>query len=243
MAVTVLALVSHLWDTSGSVSVMVAPYVANPRRTAKKSAVTALRTALQVVDHDIAGGLRAEQPHRLSAPLTSIVSAEADGAAQGLGLATDEILLAALGRTIARTIGAGVITVDVARDGRAVLQPVELTCATEDQLSASDAVWGVHRTLAITPHRRIGHGVLQYFGGRQPVSDIFFNYVGAVTEPPAQAPVSGHALELRVTRRAGLVHLDWWYDARRFDRATIQEFTEQFPFALIELTSEATPPV
>jgi hypothetical protein len=35
--------------------------------------------------------------------------------------------------------------------------------------------------------------------------------------------------------------MDWWYDARRLDAATVEELTEQFPLALIELTSEALP--
>jgi hypothetical protein len=37
------------------------------------------------------------------------------------------------------------------------------------------------------------------------------------------------------------MRVDWWYDSSRFDEATIQELAEQFPFALIELTSEARP--
>jgi hypothetical protein len=37
--------------------------------------------------------------------------------------------------------------------------------------------------------------------------------------------------------------LDWWYDAPSFERHTIQELSEQLPYALIELTSEAAAPV
>ena len=32
--------------------------------------------------------------------------------------------------------------------------------------------------------------------------------------------------------------VDWWYDTRSFDAATVDELAEQFPLALIELTSE-----
>ena len=39
----------------------------------------------------------------------------------------------------------------------------------------------------------------------------------------------------------GLVQLDWWYDTRSFDSYTVEELAEQFPLALIELTSEAMP--
>ena len=38
-------------------------------------------------------------------------------------------------------------------------------------------------------------------------------------------------------------YLDWWYDANRFDRYTIDELIEQFPLALFEMTSDAAAPV
>ena len=41
----------------------------------------------------------------------------------------------------------------------------------------------------------------------------------------------------------GHVHMDWWYDTRRLDRYTVEEMTEQFPLALIDLTSDAVPPI
>ena len=40
-------------------------------------------------------------------------------------------------------------------------------------------------------------------------------------------------------RTDGLVQLDWWYDTRSFEPYTVEELAEQFPLALIELTSEA----
>ncbi len=52
-----------------------------------------------------------------------------------------------------------------------------------------------------------------------------------------------HALELRVRRADGLLHLDWWYDATRFDAYSIEEIAEQFPLALIEITSDAAAPL
>jgi phthiocerol/phenolphthiocerol synthesis type-I polyketide synthase E len=197
-------------------------------------------------------------------------------------VATDEILLAALGRTIARTIGDGVVAVDLAGNGRSVLEPdvdlqrtvgwfttiypVPLTCATVQQASATTMLAAVHRTLAAVPNQGIGHGLLRYVYAptalqlaAQPLSDIFFSYVGTVPElPSGEVPVQfdietampvretlpglGHALQLRVYRTAGLLHLDWWYDSRRLDRSTVEELTEQFPLALIDLTSEAIPP-
>jgi hypothetical protein len=51
------------------------------------------------------------------------------------------------------------------------------------------------------------------------------------------------ALQLSAYRRDGILHLDWWYDNRRFDDYTVAELAEQFPLALIELTSEAVGPL
>ena len=56
-------------------------------------------------------------------------------------------------------------------------------------------------------------------------------------------PGLGYALELRVYRADGLLHLDWWYDSARFDPYTVEELTEQFRFALFEMTSDAAAPV
>ncbi len=55
-------------------------------------------------------------------------------------------------------------------------------------------------------------------------------------------PGLGHALEVRVYRADGDVHVDWWYDTSRFESYTVQELTEQFPLALFEMTSDALPP-
>ena len=52
-------------------------------------------------------------------------------------------------------------------------------------------------------------------------------------------PGLGHALELRVYRTAGLLHLDWWFDTRRLQPADVKTLAEHFPVALTELTQEA----
>ena len=36
-------------------------------------------------------------------------------------------------------------------------------------------------------------------------------------------PGMGHAIELRVYRTSGLLHLDWWFDTRRLEPATVAE--------------------
>ena len=133
---------------------------------------------------------------------------EVDEAQRSLRLATDEILLAALGRTIARTIGDGVVAVDLAGHGRLVLKPdvdlhrtvgwfttiypVPLACTNSENPSAKEMLDGVHRTLDAVPHYGIGHGLLRYVYAptarqlaAQSQPDIFFSYVGTIPELPS----------------------------------------------------------
>ena len=178
----------------------------------------------RVVDHEILEAPRANDLARLSAPFTSTLTGELDGAQWYLGVATEEILLAALGLAIARTIGEGVVAVDVAGHNGSV----PLRCTSAGFATATETLGTVHRALA----ERTSAPKL----AAKPPSDIFFSYLG--TEPARR-----HALELRVYRADDVVQLDWWYDTRSFDRHTVEELAEQLPLALIELTSEAMPPV
>lgn len=174
---------------------------------------------LQVADHDVAG-----RPDlaKLSAPLTPTLTAELDGAAQNLPVPAEAIVLAALGRTIARTIGEGAVAVDLAGRDRAVSLP----CASDRTTSATDMVAAVRRLLAAAPAEQCV--------AVRPPSEICFSFDG-------ETPASEHALELRAYRAGGVMQLDWCYDTHRFEPYTVEEFTEQFPLALIELTSEAIP--
>jgi hypothetical protein len=214
---------------------MVASYVSSPSSGVAYPPDNFAEATLRVVDHDIAHEVtRPEEPARRSAPLTSTLTLELDGAQLVLGLGADEILLAALGRTIARTIGEGLVTVDVAGKGRASAA-VPLSCAAVHHASATEMLAAVHFTFGAVPRHL--HAVLP-----SGPSEILFNYVGAVSEPPLQSR-SGYALELRAYRTAGLLHLDWWYDTRQFDPYTVEELAEQLPLSLVEMTSEAIPPV
>ncbi|HJT91431.1 MAG TPA: polyketide synthase, partial [Mycobacterium sp.] len=135
-----------------------------------------------------------------------------------------------------------------------------------EDASARQLLDDVHDTLKAVPHYGIGYGLLRYMyaptarllGATRP-ADIFFSYVGTIPELPsvssAEAPVQfdhdtampvreaipglGHAIELRVYRSAGALHLDWWYDTRRVAAATAQSVAENFSIALIELIREA----
>ncbi|MBE1546187.1 hypothetical protein GGC64_000195 [Mycobacterium sp. OAS707] len=214
---------------------MVAPYLADQTSEMTYPVDTLAMATLRVVDHDIADGT-APVLDKLSTPPSEEVTAEVDGATEWLGVAADEILLAALGRTIARTIGDGVVAIDVTGERRWLLHGIPLLCATSLQASPTDMLRDVHRLLSASP------------APSSPLSpEIFLNYIGTLadgTDPSYETPPGlGYALELRVYRIDGELHLDWWYDTTRFDRYTIEELTEQFPLALFEMTSDAAAPV
>jgi hypothetical protein len=214
---------------------MVAPYVADQISELTYPVDTLALPTLRVVDHDIAEGTSPVLT-KLSMPPSDVVTAEVDGATEWLGLAADEILLAALGRTIARTIGEGIVAVDVTGERRWLLHAIPLLCASTQQASPTDMLRDVRRMLG---------------AARAPVaplsSEVFLNYIGTLPDgatPMYETPPGlGYALELRVYRTDGLLHLDWWYDSARLDRYTVEELTEQFPFALFEMTSDAAAPV
>src|SRR6476646_1243300 len=206
--VTLLGEVSQLWDIAATVSSMlIAEFASSP---------------LHIVDHEISDAPCAADFAKLSAPLNSILIAELDGAQWYLGVAGEGILLAALGLAIARTIGEGVVAVDVAGHSGAV----PLSCTSAGLATATETLGAVHRALSA--------GSIAPKLAAQPPSEIFYSYLG--TEPGLR-----HPLELRAYRADGLVQLDWWYDTRSFDSYTVEELTEQLPLALIELTSEAMP--
>jgi hypothetical protein len=195
------------------------------------------RANLQLTDYDVEGPLDVDGLEKVAAPLTALLTHELGGASEALGLTTDAILIAALGRAIERTIGAGVVTLDVPGYGTSV-HATTLRCAAPAQASADEMLGGVHDALAALKVRRIVHGVPDEPRG-QSVSQLFF----ADGDTATALPHLGHALELRTYRVGDVVALDWWFDARSFEPYTVEELAEQFPLALIELTSEATPPV
>jgi phthiocerol/phenolphthiocerol synthesis type-I polyketide synthase E len=170
---------------------------------------------------------------KFSSTLTASHSSEFEDARRRLRLPIDEILLAALGRTIAATVGDGTIAVDLGGPGRSVLKPdvdlhrtvgffttvypVALTCAKD--VGARQLLDDVHETLKAVPHYGIGYGLLRYMyaptarllGATRP-ADIFFSYVGTIPELPAvpsdDAPVQLDADTAMPVREAipGLGH-------------------------------------
>jgi hypothetical protein len=214
---------------------MVAPYLADQTSEMTYPVDTLAMATLRVADHDIADGTFPVL-HKLSTPPSDEVTAEVDGATEWLSVAADEILLAALGRTIARTIGDGVVAVDVTGERRWLLHAIPLRCATSQQASPTEMLADVHRMFDSGPAPLTS---LQ--------SEILLNYIGELpdgTTPMYETPPGlGYALELRVYRTDGQLHLDWWYDSTRFDAYTIEELAEQFPLALFDMTSDAAAPV
>jgi phthiocerol/phenolphthiocerol synthesis type-I polyketide synthase E len=219
---------------------------------------------------------------KISSSVPTLQITEIDDARRRLQLSFEEILLAALSRTVASVIGDGTVTVDLGGSGRSALKPdvdlrrtvgwfttlypVALTAATGQQKSARQLLDDVHATLDAVPHHGIGYGLLRYLyaptarllGNDRP-ADIHLSYVGAIPDLPDvsadDAPVQfdpdtampvreaipglGHAVELRVYRSAGVLHLDWWHDTRRVEPATAQALADGFTAALMELTREA----
>jgi hypothetical protein len=189
---------------------------------------------LQVTDYDANGRPEGDDLAVLSVPLSEVLTQELDGASAALAVGADDLLLAALGGAIARTIGQGFVAVDVPGHGRTV-SPVSLPCGGPQATDATDALAGVHRSLAAVSLHRSVRVVPDPHD--QPLSDILFAYG---TSGSARL---GHLLELHAYRRSEVLVLDWWYDTRSFEPYTIEELSEQLPYALIELTSEAAPPV
>lgn len=218
---------SHFWDRGFIVGRMVAPLIQDPVYVDDVAASGfelvighAHDTAptLTLADHDVDGA--AVDLERLSVRLPAVLTAELDGAAAHLGVLDDRILLAALGRAVARTIGSGVVAVDV--DSHIIA----LDCVMPSELDATQLLAHVCAALAGATVR----------SPDQVPAELAFRCTVSPEEP-----LQGHALELRAHRSNGLVQLDWWFDARRFEAFTVEELAEQFPQALIEITSEAIP--
>jgi len=181
-----------------------------------------IAATLTLADYHAEGAPTATDLQRIAMPLTDSLSAELDGAAAHLRVPAGKLLLAALGRAVARAIGCGVVAVDV--DSRIIA----LDCVPPAELDATEMLGHVCSALAASTVRQPG----------QAPADLAFRCVGSDS---TEGPLPGHALQLRAARSNGLVDLQWWFDARRFEAYTVEELAEQFPQALIEITSEAIP--
>ncbi|MCW2558193.1 MAG: polyketide synthase family protein [Mycobacterium sp.] len=219
---------------------------------------------------------------RLSSKLTVSETMEVDDARRRLRLSNDQILVAALSRTIAETVGEGTVAVDLGGPGRSVLRPdvdlrrtvgsfttvypIALACAKGKGVKVRQLFDDVNDALKAVPHYGIGYGLLRYMyaptagllGATRP-ADIYLSHVGAIPDLPSPPsgddpvqfdtdtampvreaiPGMGHAVELRVYRSAGVLHMDWWYDTRRIEPGLAGSLAEAFSVALTELSRQA----
>ncbi|HCA53082.1 MAG TPA: polyketide synthase, partial [Mycobacterium sp.] len=185
-----------------------------------------LRLAGLEKDAENAGAPHVGDVKKLATALTLEQTSQFDNARRLLQSSIDEILLAALARTIAATIGDGVASVDLAGAGRSVLRPdvdlrrtiggfstiypIALPCMSLSGASAPQLLSEVSRTLDAVPHHGIGYGLLRYLHAPTAevlaaagTSDIFVSYLGMIPEwPESDAPVqfdSENGLAIRDT--------------------------------------------
>ena len=237
------------------------------------------KATLRLADTGTAGGPGADDLTRLATVLSLEETSQVDNARRLLQSSTEEILLAALARTVAATVGDGVLAVDLAGPGRSVLRPevdlrrtigcfdtiypIALPCMDTSGASSVQLLEEVSRTFKAVPHHGIGHGLLRYLHaptaralGTVAAPDIFVSYLGMIPEwrrsdVPVQfdsdgelavretLPGLGHAIELRVYRHGGVLHIDWWYDRRRVGSDTAEDLAERLLTTLIGLIDEA----
>ncbi|TFV57980.1 acyltransferase domain-containing protein [Mycobacterium sp. PS03-16] len=146
------------------------------------------------------------------------------------------------------------------------LYPAALTCVRSETSRADQLLDEIHQQVQSVPHQGISHGLLRYLYGPTarafsavPPPDLYLSDAGVAPEfDLADSPVrldadaamplrdtvsgTGHAIELRLFRSAGRLHLDWWYDTRRVAQGTVEGLAARLPVALRQLIAEATVP-
>ena len=179
------------------------------------------------------GAVSPANMERFAISLSSELTDELDGAAEYLLVDVEAILVAALARAMERVLGAGQAYVDItvanerAGSWLAAVQRVQLHCVSAAELDATDMLAAVGQAMAAADADLTGDCDVLFSYGTTPIGD--------------DHPGAAHAVELRGYRRDGVLQLDWWFDALRVDSYTVEELAEQFPLALIELSTEATP--
>lgn len=194
-----------------------------------------MRANLQLTDYDADGRPHADDMACHTAALSTVLTAELEGAATALGLTSEEILLAALGRAVQRTIGEGFVAVDVARFDDSSY-PVALACVGPDRMPATDMLSSVHESLVALPAQQMVRPVAGD-PGTHPMADVLYSFGMPMPRPAGY----GHLLEVHAHVDGTAMRLEWWYDPRSFEAYTVEELADQLPYAMIELTSEATP--
>ncbi|AKS34443.1 polyketide synthase [Mycolicibacterium goodii] len=173
-----------------------------------------------IADHDAAGPAGPADTSMMSTSLGGVLTGELDGARDALGCTTEEIVLAALGRAVARTMGEGLLAVDLdSAEQAGARRRVVVPCVSRRDLSGVELLATARSTVSTAEQR--------------PRADVSLriNTAGVAT-------VGEYGLCVHVDHVADShLRIDWSYDTRSFDRYTIEELADQFPLALIEVTS------
>jgi phthiocerol/phenolphthiocerol synthesis type-I polyketide synthase E len=163
------------------------------------------KAMVRLADAEIAGAPAANDLTRLAIALTPEQTSRVDNARRISQTSTEEILLAALARILAITVGDGVAAVDLAGAGRSVLRPevdlrrtvgwfstiypIALPCMGLPGANAVQLLAEVSRTVKAVPHHGIGYGLLRYLHAptaellrATATSEIFVSYLGMIPE-------------------------------------------------------------
>jgi phthiocerol/phenolphthiocerol synthesis type-I polyketide synthase E len=142
---------------------------------------------------------------RVPTALTPDQTSQIDNARRLLQASTEEILLAALARRLAVTLGDGVAAVDLAGAGRSVLRPevdfrrtvggfspiypIALPVMDAASASSTQLLAEVSQIVKSVPHQGIGYGLLRYLHAPTAAvlaaagdSDIYLCYLGMIPE-------------------------------------------------------------
>ena len=186
---------------------------------------TEAAATVRVADGSVTGAPGAADLSRLAITLTAEQTAQIDNARRILQASAEELLLAALSRSLATGVAEGVATVDLLGNGRSVLRPevdfrrtlggfstiypIALPCMDVQSASAAQLLAEVTQTVEAVPHQGIGYGLLRYLHaptagllGAAGRADVFLSYLGMIPEwPGSDAPVQfdGDTLTVRET--------------------------------------------
>lgn len=145
----------------------------------------ATKTTMHLADRHVTDPPSTGDLARIGSTMGSEEAEDLDRVRRLFQFGTEEILLGALGRTIAQSHGEGVLAVALAGDGRSVLKPdvdarravgpfttlypFPLSCNGSSPVT--QALADVHAALQAVPHHGIGYGLLRYLYG--PTSRVF----------------------------------------------------------------------
>jgi phthiocerol/phenolphthiocerol synthesis type-I polyketide synthase E len=187
---------------------------------------TAQAATVRLAETPAAGAPVSDDMRRVPSALTAEQTSQFDNARRILQASTEEIVLAALSRSLAELLGEGVTTVDLAGAGRSVLRPdvdfrrtigwfstlypIALPCMAVRGASASQLLTEIGEVVTAVPHHGIGYGLLRYLHAPTAgplaaagASDIYLSYLGMIPEwQRSDAPVQFDSDSQRSVRDA-----------------------------------------